>query len=257
MNPKPTHRRVIPSPRPSQTWDQQPRRSEPPPIPFAAKPSPKPYRAPINVSRPTPPYSPYSWKPNPTSNVTPAPKPLQFTQYGTIRPSTLQAVTRSSFFIGPRPSFAPLTTTTTTTTTTTRRPQTVHYRNAPTRSSQVSTVARKPKQSSSRNKIKQTDPHAAERCTPNKCTLPYCNCASSAIPGGRKTEEIPQLVMITFDDSINDLNWDLYREIFSNRVNPNGCPALGTFYVSHEWTDYSQVQTLYSEGHEMASHSIT
>lgn len=63
--------------------------------------------------------------------------------------------------------------------------------------------------------------------------------------------------MITFDDSINDLNWDLYREIFSNRVNPNGCPALGTFYVSHEWTDYSQVQTLYSEGHEMASHSIT
>ena len=30
-----------------------------------------------------------------------------------------------------------------------------------------------------------------------------------------------------------------------------------TFYVSHEWTDYSQVQDLYSDGHEIASHTIT
>ncbi len=30
-----------------------------------------------------------------------------------------------------------------------------------------------------------------------------------------------------------------------------------TFYVSHEWTDYSQVQDLYAEGHEMASHTVT
>ncbi len=26
--------------------------------------------------------------------------------------------------------------------------------------------------------------------------------------------------------------------------------------MSHEWSDYSQVQNLYSKGHEMASHSI-
>ena len=31
----------------------------------------------------------------------------------------------------------------------------------------------------------------------------------------------------------------------------------GTFYVSHEWTDYSQVQDLYADGHEIASHTIT
>ena len=30
-----------------------------------------------------------------------------------------------------------------------------------------------------------------------------------------------------------------------------------TFYVSHEWTDYSHVQDLYADGHEMASHTIT
>lgn len=32
---------------------------------------------------------------------------------------------------------------------------------------------------------------------------------------------------------------------------------MGTFYVSHEWTDYGQVQTLHSRGHEIASHGIT
>lgn len=68
----------------------------------------------------------------------------------------------------------------------------------------------------------------------------------------------PQLVMLTFDDSINDLNRDLYNQIFQDyRRNPNGCPIASTFFVSHEWTDYSQVQNLYASGHEIASHSIS
>ena len=98
----------------------------------------------------------------------------------------------------------------------------------------------------------------AEKCDPKQCKLPDCNCGSSTIPGGLKAKQVPQIVMITFDDAINDLNWEIYEEIFnSGRKNPNGCPPLGTFYVSHEWTDYGQVQTLYSRGHEMASHGVT
>ena len=27
--------------------------------------------------------------------------------------------------------------------------------------------------------------------------------------------------------------------------------------MSHEWTDYAQVQDLYADGHEMASHTVT
>lgn len=66
------------------------------------------------------------------------------------------------------------------------------------------------------------------------------------------------MVLLTFDDAVNDLNKDHYRDIFdSGRKNPNGCPIRGTFYVSHEWTDYGQVQNLYSKGHEMASHTVT
>jgi Polysaccharide deacetylase len=76
--------------------------------------------------------------------------------------------------------------------------------------------------------------------------------------GDMPVEQVPQIVLLTFDDSVNDLNKQLYQDLFErNRVNPNGCPISATFYVSHEWTDYSQVQNLYSGGHEMASHTVS
>lgn len=76
--------------------------------------------------------------------------------------------------------------------------------------------------------------------------------------GDLPVETLPQIVLITFDDSVNDLNKQLYSDLFEKgRVNPNGCPISATFYVSHEWTDYSQVQNLYSDGHEMASRTIS
>ena len=76
--------------------------------------------------------------------------------------------------------------------------------------------------------------------------------------GDMPVEDVPQIVLLTFDDSVNDLNKQLYSDLFSKgRVNPNGCPISATFYVSHEWTDYSQVQNLYSDGHEMASHTVS
>lgn len=99
---------------------------------------------------------------------------------------------------------------------------------------------------------------SAQKCDPRKCKVPDCRCGGTDIPGEFSPEEIPQIVLLTFDDAVNDLNHDLYNELFNTgRANPNGCPILGTFYVSHEWTDYGQVQTLYSNGHEIASHSIT
>jgi len=76
--------------------------------------------------------------------------------------------------------------------------------------------------------------------------------------GDLAPEETPQIVLLTFDDSVNDLNKGLYTDLFEKgRVNPNGCPISATFYVSHEWTDYSQVQNLYASGHEIASHSVS
>lgn len=98
----------------------------------------------------------------------------------------------------------------------------------------------------------------AAKCRKDVCQLPDCSCGGKEIPGDLTPEETPQIVLLTFDDSVNDLNKGLYADLFEKgRVNPNGCPISATFYVSHEWTDYSQVQNLYSAGHEIASHSIS
>lgn len=65
-------------------------------------------------------------------------------------------------------------------------------------------------------------------------------------------------MLLTFDDAVNDINKQIYAEIFEHgRKNPNDCPISATFYVSHEWTDYTQVQDLYADGHELASHTVS
>ncbi|XP_066596969.1 uncharacterized protein Cda5 isoform X2 [Prorops nasuta] len=103
----------------------------------------------------------------------------------------------------------------------------------------------------------QVDKPAA-KCRRDVCLLPDCSCGGADIPGEYLPEEIPQIVLLTFDDSVNDLNKGLYTDLFEKgRKNPNGCPISATFYVSHEWTDYSQVQNLYAAGHEIASHTVS
>ncbi len=76
--------------------------------------------------------------------------------------------------------------------------------------------------------------------------------------GNLPIEDTPQIVLLTFEDSINEELNKVFELVFnSSRKNPNGCPLRGTFYVSHEWTDYSLVQGLYADGHEIASHTIS
>ena len=71
--------------------------------------------------------------------------------------------------------------------------------------------------------------------------------------------QVPQMILLTFDDAINFENWDLYtQQLFTPaRKNANGCPIRGTFYVSHQYTNYQQTQKLWNDGHEIAVHSIT
>ncbi|XP_050741463.1 uncharacterized protein LOC108033141 isoform X11 [Drosophila biarmipes] len=104
-----------------------------------------------------------------------------------------------------------------------------------------------------------TPDKTAAKCRKDVCLLPDCYCGGKDIPGGLSASETPQIVLITFDDAVNTINIDLYEELFNNesRKNPNGCPWRGTFYLSHEWTDYGMVQDLYSQGHEIASHTVS
>ncbi|XP_063879419.1 uncharacterized protein LOC135110721 [Scylla paramamosain] len=49
------------------------------------------------------------------------------------------------------------------------------------------------------------------------------------------------LVLLTFDDAVNDLKKGLYKDLINvGRKDPNGCPIASIMYVSHKWTEYSQ-----------------
>ena len=58
------------------------------------------------------------------------------------------------------------------------------------------------------------DPNAAPPCDYSNCTLPNCFCSSDGtlIPGGVLPADVPQMIVITFDDAVNDENWDLYQD---------------------------------------------
>ncbi|XP_057374878.1 chitin deacetylase 1-like [Daphnia carinata] len=105
-----------------------------------------------------------------------------------------------------------------------------------------------------------TDPNRAPECDPTQCSLPDCYCSADGtrIPGDLEANNVPQMITLTFNGAMNTDNIDLYEEIFSGlRLNPNGCQAKGTFFVSHKYSNYSAVQDFHRRGHEIASFSVT
>lgn len=106
----------------------------------------------------------------------------------------------------------------------------------------------------------ESDPNRAPLCDPESCTLPDCFCSEdgTGIPANLDVKKVPQMIMITFDDAINNNNIELYNTMFDgSRKNPNGCDIKASFFVSHQYCNYSAVQEIHRQGHEIAVHSIT
>uniref|UniRef100_A0A1A9ZI54 NodB homology domain-containing protein n=1 Tax=Glossina pallidipes TaxID=7398 RepID=A0A1A9ZI54_GLOPL len=104
------------------------------------------------------------------------------------------------------------------------------------------------------------DAERAKICSTRICLPPMCRCSGLTLPKSAykgHEKEIPQFITVTFDDAVTALNYEQYQQIFANLYNPDRCEAKGTFYVSHDYTDYAKVNALYNEGHEIALHSIT
>jgi len=95
-------------------------------------------------------------------------------------------------------------------------------------------------------------------CNYTNCTAsPDCACAGQE-PTGVDVADRPQIVYITFDDALTaELDQNYFTDLFSSFTNPNGCPIRGTFFLTHESTDYTLVNYYYSLGHEIASESIS
>jgi len=96
-------------------------------------------------------------------------------------------------------------------------------------------------------------------CDRYNCLPPDCHCAGVSGPPEIRVSETPQMILLSFDDAVLPEFDQLYRKLFQSGrwKNPNGCPILATFYVTHEGTDYGLVKRLYLDGHEMASHSVS
>jgi len=99
----------------------------------------------------------------------------------------------------------------------------------------------------------------AGKCNTTDCVLPNCFCSSDGtqIPGNLDPEQIPQMVIISMDDTVNANNYENYRKVFQGRTNPNSCPIRGTFFVAHEYSSYPMIQELHYEGHEIATYSTS
>jgi len=108
------------------------------------------------------------------------------------------------------------------------------------------------------------DPNGAAICNRADCQLPDCWCSvdGTIIPNPTdaelKVDNVPMMITITFNGAVNEGNIDLFSKLFhGERLNPNGCTAKGTFFVSHKSTNYSAVQELHRQGHEIGVFSIT
>lgn len=68
---------------------------------------------------------------------------------------------------------------------------------------------------------------------------------------------LAQLVFLAFDGAITTSNYNNYTYMLNNRINPNGCPIGMTFFVFHEYNDYSLTYNLYYKRQEIATHTIS
>lgn len=104
--------------------------------------------------------------------------------------------------------------------------------------------------------VEAAGPKLAEPCN-ERCQLPDCRCSSTELSANISIADTPQFVMLTFDDAVTALHYEFIESKILGRRNPDGCPMAATFYVSHEYTDYSRVHRAWAAGHEIALHSIT
>jgi peptidoglycan/xylan/chitin deacetylase (PgdA/CDA1 family) len=89
------------------------------------------------------------------------------------------------------------------------------------------------------------------------CASPDCVCATIQPPGGLNATNVPQMVLITFDDAVSTGSYAVCQAILTNHLNPNGTPIQATFYINTDWNDYRLSQQLYAQGHELAVHTMT
>jgi hypothetical protein len=92
-------------------------------------------------------------------------------------------------------------------------------------------------------------------CDYKVCKLPLCKCSDTQTPGNLELNDVPMMIMLTFNGIVNNNHADYLKAILNPVFkNPNGCPVQATFYVSDASnikTDYCLVQKLFNNNNEI------
>lgn len=97
----------------------------------------------------------------------------------------------------------------------------------------------------------------AEECNLEDCVAPDCRCSSTVLDAEIPIANTPQLVTLIFNDGIAVENVEFVDTILQGRTNPDGCQSASTFYITHEYTDYSTVHKYWAAGNEIGLRSIS
>ncbi len=88
------------------------------------------------------------------------------------------------------------------------------------------------------------------------CRLPGCLAPDQSPPGGLKVAETPQIIVVTFDDAIQDrLETRSINPWWGSVVNPGGREAHRTYFAQALYTQPTVARKLYLAGHEIANHT--
>lgn len=96
-----------------------------------------------------------------------------------------------------------------------------------------------------------------EKCNINNCKIPLCKCPDTQIPGDLAFNQVPMMIVLTFNGILLDEHLTYLKKILNPIYrNPNRCPIQATFFISDHLanlhTDYCQVQNLFNNNNEIA-----
>ncbi|ORZ31398.1 hypothetical protein BCR44DRAFT_36839 [Catenaria anguillulae PL171] len=94
------------------------------------------------------------------------------------------------------------------------------------------------------------------RCDASACRLPNCQCAQQRPPAGLDKSVVPQFVIVTVDDALNEMVLDAPLQLYDGVVNPGtGCQPKITYFMSGQWSNFHLAQRMFAKGHEIAGHT--
>jgi hypothetical protein len=94
-------------------------------------------------------------------------------------------------------------------------------------------------------------------CPGGTCGSDLCRCASRLSPGTLSPPELPQFILVTFDDGINSFTESLIQPAVGGLHNPDGSNAPLTYFVTKVNTDASLARQRFFDGNELANHTAT